>query len=125
MTIKAPSTDQIVEVGAELGMRLSEDEAAQYLAAMTPLLAGYDTVDAMADELPPVTYPRVPGRAPADGENPHNAWYWTCEIKGAADGKLAGKRVAIKDNHLRRRRADDERRLRCWKATCPTWTPPS
>ena len=46
MAIKAPSTGQIVEVGAELGMRLSEDEAAQYLAAMKPLLDGYDTVDA-------------------------------------------------------------------------------
>ena len=30
MAIKAPTTDQIVEVGAQLGMSLSEDEAAQY-----------------------------------------------------------------------------------------------
>jgi amidase len=33
-----------------------------------------------------------------DAENPYNAWYWKCDIKGAAGGKLAGKRVAIKDN---------------------------
>ena len=31
-------------------------------------------------------------------ENPYNAWYWKCEIKGAAKGLLAGKRVAVKDN---------------------------
>ena len=98
MTVRVPSTEQIVEVGAQLGMHLGEDEAAQYLAAMQPLLDGYNTVDSMADELPAVAWPRVPGRAPTAEENPHNAWYWTCAIKGAAEGKLAGRKVAIKDN---------------------------
>ena len=98
MAIKAPTTDQIVEVGAQLGMSLSKDEAAQYLAAMQPMLAGYGVVDSMADELPEVRYPRVPGHRPTGDENPHNGWYWKTAIKGAAGGKLAGKRVAIKDN---------------------------
>ena len=44
MAVRVPTTDQIVEVGAHLGMRLGESEAAQYLAAMKPLLDGYDTV---------------------------------------------------------------------------------
>ena len=61
MAIKAPTTDQIVEVGAQLGIHLSEDEAAQYLAAMQPMLAGYGDADSMADELPEVRCPRVPG----------------------------------------------------------------
>ena len=98
MAVRVPTTDQIVEVGAQLGMRLGESEAAQYLAAMKPLLDGYDTVDAMADELPPVAYPRLPGYRPEGAENPHNAWYWKTDIKGAAEGPLAGRRVAIKDN---------------------------
>ena len=98
MTIKAPTTDQIVEVGEQLGMRLSEAEAVQYLAAMQPMLAGYDIVDAMADELPAVTYPRLPGHRPEGDENPHNAWYRKTAIKGAAEGTLAGRKVAIKDN---------------------------
>ena len=97
MAIKAPTTDQIVEVGTQLGMHLSEDEAAQYLAAMQPMLAGYGVVDSMADELPEVRHPRVPGHRPMGEENPHNAWYWKTAIEGAAGGKLAGKRVAIKD----------------------------
>ena len=75
MAIRVPSADQIVEVGKELGLRLSEDEAAQYLAAMKPLFDGYDTVDSMADELPEVRYPRLPGYRPEGEENPHNAWY--------------------------------------------------
>jgi amidase len=98
MTIKAPSASQISEVGAQLGMRLSEGDAAEYLAAMAPLIDAYNTVDAMADELPPVRYPRVPGHRPEGDENPHNAWYWKTSIAGAPDGKLAGKKVAIKDN---------------------------
>ena len=98
MAIKAPTVDQVVEVGAQLGMRLGEDEAAQYLQAMQPMLAGYGVVDSMADELPEVRYPRVPGRRATGDENPHNGWYWKTAIKGAADGPLAGKRVGIKDN---------------------------
>ena len=98
MTIRVPTTDQIIEVGEELGMRLGEDEAAQYLAAMKPLLDGYHTVDSMADELPEVRYPRLPGHRPEGDENPHNAWYRKTAIKGAAGGKLAGRKVAIKDN---------------------------
>lgn len=43
-------------------------------------------------------YPRAPGHRPAASDNPLNAWYWRCEIRGAAEGKLAGKRLAIKDN---------------------------
>ncbi len=98
MTIKVPSAGQIVEVGKELGMHLSEADAEEYLAAMAPLLEGYRTVDGMADELPPVRYPRTPGYRPGAAENPHDAWYWKTDIKGAPSGKLAGKRVAIKDN---------------------------
>ena len=98
MPVKRPTPEQIVEVGAQLGMRLSNDEAAQYHAAMQPMLAGYDAVDAMADELPEVRYPRVPGYRATGDENPHNGWYWKTAIKGTAEGKLAGKKVGIKDN---------------------------
>ena len=98
MPVKRPTPEQIVEVGTQLGMRLSNDEAAQYHAAMQPMLAGYDAVDAMADELPEVRYPRVPGYRATGDENPHNGWYWKTAIKGTAEGKLAGKKVGIKDN---------------------------
>ena len=36
--------------------------------------------------------------APTGDENRYGAWQWKCSVKGAASGKLAGKRVAIKDN---------------------------
>jgi len=35
---------------------------------------------------------------PKQEDNVHNAWYVKCNLQGAKDGKLAGKRVAIKDS---------------------------
>ena len=52
----------------------------------------------MTDQLPPVVYPRRPGRRPSPDENPHRAWYVKTEITGATSGELAGKAVALKDN---------------------------
>lgn len=98
MAIQPPSTTQLIEVGRQLGITLSKQDAAEYLECMEPLIAGYNTVDSMPDNLPPVKYPRTPGYRPDEGENKYNAWYVKTEIKGAPKGKLAGKRVAIKDN---------------------------
>jgi amidase len=55
-------------------------------------------VDAMADNLPPVRYPRTPGYRPTGEENTHNAWYIKTTVNGAPKGKLKGKTVALKDN---------------------------
>ena len=43
-------------------------------------------------------YPRTPGYQPRSEENQYNAWYVKTEIKGAAQGKLQGKTVVLKDN---------------------------
>ena len=93
-----PTRDQVRAVAHELGIALSDADAQSYLGLMEPSLATYDRLAAMPDELPPVKYPRAPGRAPVPGEDPLNAWCVVTEIAGAPSGKLAGKRVAIKDN---------------------------
>ena len=60
-------------------------------------MKAYDRLDATPDNLPPVRYPRSPGRFPDLSENPLNAWYVKTEIPGAPDGPLKGKRIALKD----------------------------
>ena len=65
---------------------------------MAGSIAAYNVIDAMPDEVPPVRYPRTPGYRPDPQHNRHNAWYRKTAIKGAPDGKLRGKRIAIKDN---------------------------
>ncbi|MCH8993248.1 MAG: SDR family NAD(P)-dependent oxidoreductase, partial [Acidobacteria bacterium] len=69
-----------------------------FLELMVDTVAAYNVVDAMPDNLPDVKYPRTPGYRPESKENKFNAWYVKTEIKGATDGKLAGKTVVVKDN---------------------------
>jgi amidase len=97
-TVKAPTLAQLGEVAAQLGFTFSDADLAAHLAALLPSVAAYNVVDQLSDELPPVAYPRLPGRRPKPEENPLGAWYVKTEVKGAAAGKLAGKRVALKDN---------------------------
>src|SRR6202158_5904223 len=52
----------------------------------------------MPDYVPAVKYPRTPGYRPEGEENKYNAWYVKTTVKGASSGKLAGKKIALKDN---------------------------
>ena len=78
-------------------MALDDDELSAYHAIIVGAMSIYDTVDEMPDNLPAVRYPRTSGYRPADDENPHGAWYYKTAIKGRPAGKLAGKRVVLKD----------------------------
>ncbi len=96
--INTPTVEQIIKAGVDLGLHLTATDALEYIECMAPLLEGYRAVDSLPDNLPPVKYPRGPGYFPQGEENKYNAWYYKSSIKGAASGKLAGKKVAIKDN---------------------------
>jgi amidase len=97
-TVKLPTLAQLGEVADELGFTFTEGDLAAHHEALIPAFEAYNQLDRMPDELPPVTYPRLPGRRPPPEENRHGAWYVKTEIEGAASGKLRGKRVALKDN---------------------------
>jgi amidase len=96
--VKAPTLDQFRDVAADLGMSFTEEDLATHLAALGPAVAAYNLVDRMTDELPVVKYPRTPGYRPTGEENARGAWYVKSTIKGADSGKLAGKKVVMKDN---------------------------
>jgi amidase len=98
MTVPRPDLAQIRAVARDLGITLSEADACSYLGLMEGSFGAYEFLDSLPDELPAVTYPRIPGREPTAEENPYNAWCVLTHIEGAPTGKLAGKRVAIKDN---------------------------
>ena len=98
MAVKSPNLDQLRTVAESLGMTMSDAELASYHALMQGNVAAYEAIDLMADYVPAVKYPRTPGYRPEGEENTYNAWYVKSEIKGAPGGKLAGKKVAIKDN---------------------------
>src|SRR3954466_7497636 len=98
MGVRRPNLAQLRSVAEDLGMHMGEEELKSYNELLQGNFAAYDVVDAMADYLPPVKYPRMPGYRPEGEENKYNAWYVKTTIKGAASGKLSGKTVALKDN---------------------------
>jgi amidase len=74
-TVQAPTAAQLKALADDLGFNLSEAELAAFGELIGPSIDAYNAVDRMAQELPPVKYPRTPGYRPSDEENPHGAWY--------------------------------------------------
>lgn len=97
MTIKRPTLAQMRDMAGRFGMSLSDEDLMEYTQIIEPYMQAYDRLDAMPDNLPEVRYPRSPGHFPDPSENPLNAWYVKTEVRGAPDGPLRGKRIALKD----------------------------
>ena len=93
-----PDISDLRAAAQKLGMKPSDEYLQAVEQIVTPLAAAYATLDATPDELPAVKYPRGPFYRPSAEENPHGAWYMKTSIKGQPTGKLAGRRVALKDN---------------------------
>jgi amidase len=93
-----PGIPDLRQAAHELGMTVSDDYLRAVDEIVRPLASAYAALDAMPDELPAVKYPRGPVYRPAGEENKYGAWYVKTSIKGKPGGKLAGRRVALKDN---------------------------
>lgn len=98
MSITRPSVTDVATLAASLHMSMTVEEAAEYHALMGGIFDAYDVVDAHPNPLPQVRYPRTPGARPPAAQNPLGAWAIRSEVKGAPEGKLAGKTVVLKDN---------------------------
>ena len=98
MAVQMPSLEQMQDVARQCGLSLSPEDLESFRRLFAGSIGAYNTVDAMPDEVPRVKYARTPGYRPGPDENRHNAWYRKTSVKGAPGGKLAGKRVALKDN---------------------------
>ena len=97
MTVKRPVLAQMRAMAERFGMHLGDAELEEFREIMEPYIQAYDRIDAAPDHLPEVRYPRAPGYRPSPAENPLNAWYYRTEVRGAPDGPLRGKRIALKD----------------------------
>jgi amidase len=64
-----PTPDELMAVGRQLGMTLSGADVAFFLETMGGTLAAYHALEAMADPMPRVTYPRTPGHRPQGTDN--------------------------------------------------------
>ncbi len=98
MPVRLPTTDQLDDIAVSFGLDLDDDDLRSFREIMRGPLTSYARLDQLAEPKLPVRYARTPGHRPTEADNPYNAWYWRTEIKGARNGLLAGKSVAIKDN---------------------------
>ena len=76
------------------------DEEMDAFRQLTPLFfQAYEQLYQMPEPRHPVKYPsRDTGYMPSWEEDPLNAILYRCDLKGAPSGKLAGKRIGLKNN---------------------------
>ena len=97
--IRRPKAEQIRSLAASEYMTLDEDETADIAALVDSILSQIERLDDMSVPEIEVKYrSRDKGCRPTAEEDPYNAFIRKCSVKGAAEGKLAGKTVGLKDN---------------------------
>ena len=99
MSFKLPSIDQVRMLGDSIGLEVTEDYAKSFVNFIGPFADGYRLLASLPDDVPPVKYPRGGYYRPEGDENKHGAWIAKTSVKGASTGKLAGKKVAVKDTY--------------------------
>ena len=92
-----PTVADLRQCASKLGMTPSDAYLEAATRIVAPLAAAYAALDAVPDQIAPLTEPRTFTR-PGPDENPCNAWYVTTSIRRQGSGPLAGKRIALKDN---------------------------
>lgn len=98
MPVRPPNREQLSRMARGFGLNPTDEELETYRALISAGLTAYDRLDQLAEPVPEVRYPRTGSHRPDPEDNPLGAWYRRCSIRGAENGPLAGKRVAIKDN---------------------------
>jgi len=94
----SPTVEELRTISQQYHLDLSPEDLREFAFFVDQNLASYRRLDELPEPKPEVKYPRTPGCRPSPEENPLNAWYMRCSIKGAPDGKLAGKRIVVKDS---------------------------
>jgi amidase len=98
MALRRPTTEELKELAAANYFNLNSDELTDFADMMPGMFDTLDVLDRAPAPLPPLKYlERDPGFRPAPEDDPLNAILRRCLVKGARSGKLAGKRVGIKD----------------------------
>jgi len=96
--VAPPTIEELAKIAKQYHLNLSQDDLAVYQAVIDGAIGSYRRLAELSEPKLPVKYPRTPGYRPDQKDNPLNAWYWRCSIKGQSKGKLAGKKIALKDN---------------------------
>ena len=96
--IRRPSIEEIQALAAAEYMDVRGQEALDVQELIDKLLDEFDRLDDLPQPRFELKYKeRDPGYRPSVDEDPYNVFIRKCHVKGAATGKLAGKRIGVKD----------------------------
>ena len=99
MALRLPTDKDLQELAQTNHFRLSEEELAAFQQQMAGMFEPYERLHQMPEPRDPLKYQsRDPGRRPPREEDPFNAIIRRISLKGAPSGKLAGKRIGLKNN---------------------------
>src|SRR5579863_1075408 len=98
MAMRAPGREELIELAALNHFELSEEELSSFAPMVEAMVRSLDDLDQMPQPATPLKYyERDPGQRPQPKDDPLNAILRRCSVKGAKRGKLAGKRIGVKD----------------------------
>src|SRR5947209_17945751 len=93
-----PAIGQLREIAHMYGMHLNDADLESFRGLMGAIFESYRRIDQLSEPALPVRYARTGGSRPTAEENPLNAWYQQCSIKGAASGPRSEERRVGKEN---------------------------
>ena len=99
MALRIPTKEDLRNLARTNHFELSEEEMAAFQQLTPGMFQLYEQLYQMPEARQPIKYPdRDPGYRPSREEDPYNAIIQRCTLRGASSGKLAGKRVGLKNN---------------------------
>jgi hypothetical protein len=101
MAIELPKKEDLKRIAKENHFEISDSEADAIGAMLIPIVSFLDRIDQTPIEPSPSVKKyreRDAGRRPTREEDPLNAVVRKISVKGAASGKLKGKRIGVKDS---------------------------
>lgn len=97
--VTAPTLSDLQDINTKYGLVSSDTRLKEYQEILQESVKAFNFVNEF--QLPHYVSNLSVDRSykhVSKEENKHNAWYVKCNIQGTKEGKLAGKRIAIKDN---------------------------
>jgi amidase len=96
--LRPPTSEQVGEYAARHHLRPTPDELKDLHSQVAASIEGFTRIEELEQAPPALRHVyRDPGRPPRLDEDPYNAFIRFCEVRGAAEGRLAGKTVGVKD----------------------------
>ena len=99
MTIRRPTPQDVQRLAEANNIELTDAEMSAFEELIPGLFDSFDDLIQLPEQRPPLRYPnRDAGSRPSPEDDPYNAILRRCYIRGAAGGRLAGKRIGLKNN---------------------------